>query len=141
VKRLGLPRAAQQCLRRAPKVCELHDAFIGDEDVAALDVAVDDAVEVKVIQPLQHLPAIPADKSFVERPELAPKLEERATGDILHTDLELLPPRIKASAKVADDVTVRLKALQERHLPLYVRSGLRAHSVAAAAKRVEFDLF
>ncbi len=48
-------------LRAGTKVRQLHGAQVVHQDVAALDVPVDDAVAVQVLQAVQDLPRVVAD--------------------------------------------------------------------------------
>ena len=53
-------------LRRDAEVGQLHPAALGEEDIAALDVAMDFEDRVEVHKALQRLPAQVRDLRFVQ---------------------------------------------------------------------------
>lgn len=84
---------AEDQLARDAEVAELDEALLGDEDVARLDVPVDDLVPVQVRQPREHarrhLPEdLFADPAAV-RGDTTVDGVERAALRVLHQDRDL----------------------------------------------------
>ena len=115
------------------KVGELEDglAVLGlvDEDVGALDVAVEDAVGVEVREALEDLARVDADDGLAERAYGREVLAERAAADMLHEEVERAA--LDARAEVAHDVLVVQRAHQRDLVAELLEQ--RAHARRAAA--------
>lgn len=86
----------------------LDAALLGGEDVAALDVAVDDALVVQVQQALEDLERVQADERLGDAAELFDDGRQRAVLAVLEDDVER--GRGAGVAAVLDDVGVCLGA-------------------------------
>ena len=134
-------------LARHAKVAELHVAVAAQEDVARLDVAVDDLLGVEVRQAVEHaLGDLPQDLlagSTAETLDLLVDAVQRPTLAELHGDGDGGGRRVDKSAVIAADVlrgTSLVEAQLADDLPLGVRIGVRCDdlgivSVALAMRR------
>ena len=90
---------------RDPEVRHLHDSLGVDDDVVRLDVAVDDAVAVRVAERREDLPRIRDRDGHRAQAARADELLERPALDVLHDDevgaVEL------AAVEDRDDIRVR----------------------------------
>lgn len=57
----------------SPEITQLHHAPVVDEDISALDIAVDHALAVKVHEPLKDLLGVAGYPAVGERPEVDQK--------------------------------------------------------------------
>ena len=87
-----------------PEVGHLHDPFWVDDDVVRLDVAVDDAVSMRVAKAGQDLARVGDGDGDGAGPPAADELLERPTLDVLHHD-EVRAVRLPA-VEDRDDVRV-----------------------------------
>ena len=91
--------------RWARRCCGGHaPAVVGDENVAALDVAVRDALRVEVLEPEQYLPRVDLDDGLLEAPEPLDQRTDRPAGHELEENGKLLAGAL--CAEVLDDVVV-----------------------------------
>src|SRR5207244_1247034 len=98
------------------EVGELHRIVAADKDVARLDVAVDDAERVQVLDRAQRLPEVSARAHKGNRPRLAMNdPRERATIDQLHHQEELVTK--SEPVEELDDVLVSKTPLHLRLAP------------------------
>ena len=104
----GQPRVAEQT--RDAEVGELHAAVGGQEQIARLDVAVDDAAVVGVTQRAARLDADPRHFAPIEMPTAPQLLLQTVSIDQFHRIEE--QPLLLAEAKKPDDV--RVAELAER---------------------------
>jgi len=91
-----------------------------DEDVGALDVAVQDLLRVEVDKALEDLADVAADDRLLEAPELGEHGREAAAGDKLQKDGERALLALRP--KVLHDVRVP-QVLHHHHLPLDLALG------------------
>ena len=128
------PRAEQ---RRQAEVADLDDALAAvDEDVVALEVAVDDRrrVAVQVHQAAQNLPGPPLEHLDVDRPlVLLPVLPERPRGEQLGDEVDGRVRVVEPAVVEGHDVAV---------LQLFQDADLREEPVAlgGAARRLADEL-
>ena len=103
----GVRADPSQSLAR-PEVGYLHHAAVSiDEDVVALDIAMDDLLIVKVLETFQYLLGIVGDGPLLLLQCSPLALEEggkRPPGDLLHDDLE--EAVLRERAQVLDNVPV-----------------------------------
>lgn len=120
---LARHRCVRLDLRRRPKVAQLQAvAAVGQENVRRLDVAMDDAVLVQLLDGGQQLRGKPARQALVQLAGQLDETLERALGAQLHEDQQLLA--VHLDAVVLDQIFVR-DALEDLQLNGHVLDGAR----------------
>mmetsp|Transcript_861 Transcript_861/g.2151 ORF Transcript_861/g.2151 Transcript_861/m.2151 type:complete len:243 (-) Transcript_861:129-857(-) len=101
----------------AAEVGELHGITIADEDVAALDVPVNDrgVRAVQILQAFQDLLGVRGHKALSKGAELVQRLSDAAPGKVLEVQVEALVQVVVP--KVSDNVRM-LQRLHDVHLVL-----------------------
>ncbi|TVU31862.1 hypothetical protein EJB05_23564, partial [Eragrostis curvula] len=131
-QRAGL-RVRRRQLREdgQPEVADPHAPLVaGDEDVAGLDVAVDDVALVHAVRARQELPHEGPHRALRQLLGVEVRVEA-AAGDELHEQAELGVGKVAGEAVVADDEGEALARVQELRLALHLRLRLLlAHAPA-----------
>ena len=97
-----------------PEVGELDDVGVGDEQVAGLDVAVHDAVAMRVVEAAAGLGDDLDRLLDVEVAAVAQQLGARVAGDVLHHDEVLVVALVEAEVEHLNDVRVHEPGSGER---------------------------
>ena len=67
--RIIVRSSSSRCITRNAKVCELHSAVLGREDIRSLDVAMDDTLVMEVDESFQDLRDVDRDEVLWELSE------------------------------------------------------------------------